>query len=121
MKCYTAPPHDPAESGKPERDVLLLVRRDGSLTTEQVVIDSAVRIVPRRLQERGYLALSVKEGNFVYRSAEPRQRLAGLAVKRTMDWSCWGSIKTLLAGLAHFKVPNATEFERMATYLEVKR
>jgi BlaI family transcriptional regulator, penicillinase repressor len=121
MKSNTPPPHDPAELGELERDVLLIVWRLGSATADQVreqldrpLKDSTVRTVLRRLEEKGYLAHSVDDRTFVYRSAESRQRVAGRAVKRIVDWFCEGSVETLLVGLVDSKVLDRAELQRLA-------
>ena len=74
MMCSITPTHDPAELGELERDVLLIVWRNGSVTADQVrelldrpLKDSTVRTVLRRLEEKGYLAHSVDDRTFVYR------------------------------------------------------
>ena len=115
------PSHDPAELGELERDVLLIVWRYGSVTADQVreqldrpLKDSTVRTVLRRLEEKGYLAHSVDERTFVYRPAESRQRVAGRAVKRIVDWFCEGSVEALLVGMVDSKVLDRAELQRLA-------
>jgi len=115
------PPHNPAELGELERDVLLIVWRRGLVTADQVredldrpLKDSTVRTVLRRLEEKGYLAHSVDDRTFVYRPAESRQRAAGRAVKRIVDWLCEGSVETLLVGMVDSKVLDRAELQRLA-------
>jgi BlaI family transcriptional regulator, penicillinase repressor len=121
MKSNTAFTHDPAELGELERDVLLIVWRHGFVTADQVredldrpLKDSTVRTVLRRLEEKGYLAHSIDDRTFVYRPAESRQRVAGRAVKRIVDWFCEGSVETLLVGLVDSKVLDRAELQRLA-------
>jgi BlaI family penicillinase repressor len=121
MKGNTTPPHDPAELGELERDILLIVWRGGFITADQVrenldrpLKDSTVRTVLRRLEEKGYLAHSVDDRTFVYRPAESRQRVAGRAVKRIVDWFCEGSVETLLVGMVDSKVLDRAELQRLA-------
>jgi hypothetical protein len=57
----------------------------------------------RRLEEKGYLAHSVENRTFVYRPAETRQRVAGRAVRRIVDWFCEGSVEALLVGMVDSK------------------
>ena len=121
MMCSITPTHDPAELGELERDVLLIVWRNGSVTADQVrelldrpLKDSTVRTVLRRLEEKGYLAHSVDDRTFVYRPAESRQRAAGRAVKRIVDWLCEGSVETLLVGMVDSKVLDHAELQRLA-------
>lgn len=121
MNGNTSPLHDPAELGALERDVLHIVWRLGVATADQVreelarpLKDSTVRTVLRRLEEKGYLAHSVDDRTFVYRPAESRQRVAGRAVKRIVDWFCEGSVETLLVGMVDSKVLDRAELQRLA-------
>jgi predicted transcriptional regulator len=114
--------HDPAELGDLEREILSIVWRLGSVTAERVreeldrpLKDSTVRTVLRRLEEKGYLAHSVEERTFIYRPAESRQRVAGRAVKRIVDWFCEGSVEALLVGMVDSKVLDRAELQRLAT------
>ena len=113
--------HDPAELGELERDILSIVWRCGSVTAERVreelerpLKDSTVRTVLRRLEEKGYLAHSVEDRTFIYRPAESRQRVAGRAVKRIVDWFCDGSVEALLVGMVDSKVLDRAELQRLA-------
>ncbi len=113
--------HDPAELGELERGILLIVWRMGTVTAEQVreeigrpLKDSTIRTVLRRLEEKGYLAHSVENRTFLYRPAESRQRVAGRAVKRIVDWFCEGSVEALLVGMVDSKVLGRAELQRLA-------
>lgn len=113
--------HDPAELGELERDVLSIVWRVGSASAERVreelerpLKDSTVRTVLRRLEEKGYLAHTVEDRTFIYRPAESRQRVAGRAVKRIVDWFCDGSVEALLVGMVDSKVLDRAELQRLA-------
>ena len=121
MASNTQPHHDPAELGELERDILSIVWHLGSVTAEQVreeldrpLKDSTVRTVLRRLEEKGYLAHSVENRTFLYRPAESRQRVAGRAVKRIVDWFCEGSVEALLVGMVDSKVLDRAELQRLA-------
>jgi len=114
--------HDPAELGELEREILSIVWRLGSVTAETVreelnrpLKDSTVRTVLRRLEEKGYLAHMVEDRTFVYQPAESRQRVAGRAVKRIVDWFCEGSVEALLVGMVDSKVLDRAELQRLAT------
>jgi BlaI family transcriptional regulator, penicillinase repressor len=120
MKGNRAPLHDPAELGNLERDVLLAVWRHGSVTADEVrealdrpLKDSTVRTVLRRLEEKGYLNHSLNDRAFVYCPAESRQRVAGRAVKRIVDWFCDGSVEALLVGMVDSKVLDRAELQRL--------
>ncbi len=113
--------HDPAELGELERSILSIIWQRGSVTAEQVreeldrpLKDSTVRTVLRRLEEKGYLTHSVDDRTFVYSSAESRQRVAGRAAKRIVDWFCEGSVEALLVGMVDSKVLDRSELQRLA-------
>lgn len=118
--------HDPVELGDLERDILSIVWRLGSVTAEQVreelaqpqvarpLKDSTVRTVLRRLEEKGYLEHSVDNRTFLYRPSESRQRVAGRAVQRIVDWFCEGSVEELLVGMVDSKVLDGAELQRLA-------
>jgi len=121
MASNTTPGHDPAELGELERSILLIIWRMGKVTAEQVreelgrpLKDSTIRTVLRRLEEKGYLAHSVENRTFLYRPAESRQRVAGRAVKRIVDWFCEGSVEALLVGMVDSKVLGRAELQRLA-------
>jgi BlaI family transcriptional regulator, penicillinase repressor len=118
--------HDPAELGELERGILSIIWRMGAVTAEQVrealarpdigrsLKDSTVRTVLRRLEEKGYLEHSIENRTFLYRPAESRQRVAGRAVKRIVDWFCEGSVEALLIGMVDSKVLDRSELQRLA-------
>ncbi len=115
------PPHDPAELGELERELLSIVWNLGTATAEQSrellarpLKDSTVRTVLRRLEEKGYLKHSVENRTFVYRPAESRQRVAARAARRIVDWFCEGSAEALIAGMVDSKVLTRGELERLA-------
>jgi predicted transcriptional regulator len=121
MVSNTEIDHDPAELGELERDILSIVWRLASATAEQVrdeigrpLKDSTVRTVLRRLEEKGYLAHVVDNRTFLYRPAESRQRVAGRAVRRIVDWFCEGSVEALLVGMVDSKVLDRAELQRLA-------
>ncbi len=121
MARNTQPDHDPSELGELERSILLIIWRKGTLTAEQVreelgrpLKDSTIRTVLRRLEEKGYLAHAVEDRTFIYRPAESRQRVAGRAVKRIVDWFCAGSVEALLVGMVDSKVLDRNELKRLA-------
>jgi predicted transcriptional regulator len=121
MKSNTRIGHDPAELGELERSILSVVWRKLEINAEQVreelgrpLKDSTIRTVLRRLEEKGYLAHTVEDRTFVYRPAETRQRVAGRAVKRIVDWFCEGSVEALLVGMVDSKVLDQAELQRLA-------
>ncbi|HEX4005775.1 MAG TPA: BlaI/MecI/CopY family transcriptional regulator [Acidobacteriaceae bacterium] len=113
--------HDPAELGDLERAILGIVWRLGETTADQVreeldrpLKDSTIRTVLRRLEEKGYLAHSLDNRTFIYRSAQSPQKVAARAVQRIVDWFCEGSVEDLLVGMVDSKVLSRAELERLA-------
>jgi predicted transcriptional regulator len=113
-----------ADLGELERDVLLIIWRQGPVTADQVrealdrpLKDSTVRTILRRLEEKGYLVHTVDDRTFIYRPAESRQRVAGRAAKRIIDWFCEGSVETMLVGMVDSKVLDRSELQRLADYI----
>ncbi len=121
MERNTTGGHDPVELGDLERDVLEIVWKLGTATAEQVreeidrpLKDSTIRTVLRRLEEKGYLEHETEQRTFIYRPAESRQRVAGRAVQKIVDWFCDGSVEELLVGMVDSKVIGRAELERLA-------
>jgi predicted transcriptional regulator len=121
MTSNTTPSHDPSELGELERSILSIVWRKTQITAEQVreelgrpLKDSTIRTVLRRLEEKGYLQHSLENRTFIYRPAESRNRVAGRAVKRIVDWFCDGSVEALLVGMVDSKVLDRAELQRLA-------
>lgn len=121
MVSNTPLDHDPSELGELEREILAIVWRLGASTAEQAreelkkpLKDSTVRTVLRRLEEKGYLAHSLENRTFLYRPSESRQKVAGRAVQRIVDWFCDGSVEALLVGMVDSKVLDRTELQRLA-------
>jgi BlaI family transcriptional regulator, penicillinase repressor len=128
MASNTEIDHDPAGLGELERSILLIVWRMGEVTAEQVrenlarpLKDSTIRTVLRRLEDKGYLAHSVESRTFIYRPAESRQRVAGRAVKRIVDWFCEGSVEALLVGMVDSKMLGRDELQRLAERIATAR
>src|SRR6202789_4725576 len=113
--------HDPSELGDLERELLQLVWQTDGATADDLRLrlgrplkDSTIRTVLRRLEEKGYLTHSVDDRTFVYRPAESRQRVAGRAAKRIVDWFCEGSVEALLVGMVDSKMLDRAELQRLA-------
>jgi predicted transcriptional regulator len=121
MTSNTTQNHDPSELGELERSILAVIWRKTRITAEQVreelgrpLKDSTIRTVLRRLEEKGYLEHSLENRTFIYRPAESRNRVAGRAVKRIVDWFCEGSVEALLVGMVDSKVLDRAELQRLA-------
>jgi BlaI family penicillinase repressor len=128
MKKPTRTRHNPAELGEVESSILSIVWREGSVTAEQVreglerrPTDSTVRTMLRRLEEKGYIEHTVENRAFVYRPAESRQRVAGRAAKRIVDWLCGGSVETLLVGMVDSKILDRDELQQLAERIAAMR
>ena len=128
MKGRTPLRHDPAELGELESSILSIVWRKGSVTAEQVrealdrpLTDSTVRTMLRRLEEKGYIVHSLEDRAYVYRPAESRQRVAGRATKRIVDWLCEGSVETLLVGMVDSNILDRAELQRLAERIAAVR
>ena len=76
--------------------------------------DSTIRTVLRRLEEKGYLTHTVEGRTYLYHPAEARQKVAGRAVKRIIDWFCDGSVEALLVGMVDSDVLDQKELQRLA-------
>jgi len=70
--------------------------------------------VLRRLEDKGYLAHTLENRTFFYQPAESRQRVAGRAAQRIVDWFCEGSVEELLVGMVDSKVLDRAELQRLA-------
>jgi BlaI family penicillinase repressor len=121
MNSNVTESHDPAELGDLERAIMQLVWQHGTLTAEQVreglerpLKDSTLRTVLRRLEEKGYVTHTTDNRTFLYSPAEPRQMVAGRAVKRIVDWFCDGSVEALLVGMVDSAVLDGKELKRLA-------
>lgn len=125
MKSNTTDGHDPAELGELELSMMQLIwqhsANTGAISAEQVreelgrpLKDSTVRTVLRRLEEKGYLTHTVEGRTFLYHPAEARQKVAGRAVKRIIDWFCDGSVEALLVGMVDSDVLDQKELTRLA-------
>jgi BlaI family penicillinase repressor len=124
MDGNTSSNHDPAGLGELERSVLLIVWQLGSVTADQVreelnrpLKDSTVRTVLRRLEEKAYITHSVDDRTFIYRPAQSRQRVAGRAAQRIVDWFCDGSVEALLVGMVDSKLLDHSELQRLAALI----
>ena len=121
MERNTTESHDPAELGDLERGILEIVWQLGETSAERVreelkrpLKESTIRTVLRRLEEKGYIEHSTLNRTFLYRPVESRQRVAGRAVQRIVDWFCEGSVEDLLVGMVDSKVIGRAELERLA-------
>lgn len=125
MDGNTTHGHDPAELGELELSMMQLIwqhaAEDGAISAEQVreelgrpLKDSTIRTVLRRLEEKGYLTHTVEGRTFLYRPSEARQKVAGRAVKRIIDWFCDGSVEALLVGMVDSEVLDQKELQRLA-------
>lgn len=78
-----------------------------------------MRTVLRRLEEKGYLAHRLDDRAFIYRPSQSRQRVAGRAAKRIVDWFCDGSVEALLVGMVDSKVLDRAELKHLAERIAI--
>jgi BlaI family transcriptional regulator, penicillinase repressor len=109
------------ELGELEHQVMNLVWAHGPCTAEAIrekldrpLKESTVRTVLRRLEEKGLVGHTVDNRTFIYKAAQPRQRVAAKAVQKIVDWFCEGSVEELLVGLVDSKVVDQQELKRLA-------
>jgi predicted transcriptional regulator len=121
MESNVTQSHDPSDLGELEREIMQLIWQRGTMTAEEVrermerpLKDSTIRTVLRRLEEKRYLTHTVDSRTFLYQPSEPRQVVAGRAVKRIVDWFCDGSVEDLLVGMVDSKVLDRKELQRLA-------
>lgn len=126
MTSNTTSGHDPSELGELERSILSIVWRASEITADRVreelgrpLKESTIRTVLRRLEEKGYLEHSLESRTFLYRPAQSRQKVAGRAVKRIVDWFCEGSVEALLVGMVDSRVLDRAELQRLADRIAI--
>jgi BlaI family penicillinase repressor len=107
--------------GALEHEVMQLIWTRGRLTAEEArehlarpLKESTVRTVLHRLETKGYLTHTVENRTFLYKPAEARQRVAGKAAKRIVDWLCNGSVEELLVGMVDTAVLDAKQLQTLA-------
>ena len=124
MASSTTQGHDPAELGELERAILELIWahavqsadqvREALLAQRRPLMESTVRTVLKRLEDKGYLEHTVENRTYLYRPLATRQAVAGRAAQRIVDWFCQGSVETLLAGMVDSAVLDRNELQRLA-------
>ena len=112
----------PAKSlGRLEQAVMDIVWTQGKVTADEVrerlrpkLKDSTVRTVLRRLEEKEFVTHTVDGRTYLYRAAEPRQRIAARAVQSIINRFCSGSLEQLLVGMVDTDMVHGDELERLA-------
>ena len=92
--------------GELEHEVMQLVWAHGPVTAESVrehlkkpLKESTVRTVLRRLEDKGFVILTVEGRTFHFEAAEKRGAVAAKAVQRIVNWFCNGSLEEVLVGM----------------------
>ena len=88
-----------------------------ALEPQNVLKDSTVRTVLRRLQEKGYVTHRVEGKAFVYSGVEKPRNVAVRAVRQILDRFCEGSLEQLLVGMVENEVVDRAELQRLALRL----
>jgi predicted transcriptional regulator len=109
-----------------EHQVMEILWKAGTATAEQIRLalepqnvlkDSTVRTVLRRLQEKGYVTHRVEGKAFVYSGVEKPRNVAVRAVRQILDRFCEGSLEQLLVGMVENEVVDRGELQRLAQRL----
>ncbi len=83
--------------------------------------ETSVRMLLRRLEQKGYLRHEVDGRAFIYHSVEPARGLAARAVRQIIDHLCRGSVKELVTGMVDAKVISTDELDQLAEFVEQRR
>jgi predicted transcriptional regulator len=111
-----------------QQAIVEVVWRRGSATSDEVrealkarhpLKDSSMRTLLRRLEARGYLTHDVDGKTFVYRAAQPPQRLAARTIRQMIERFWAGSAEQFLLGMVDERVLDVKEIEALAR--KVKR
>jgi predicted transcriptional regulator len=106
-----------------EHRVMDILWKQGNATAEQVreglaprdvLKDSTVRTVLRRLQEKGYVKHRVEGKAYVYSGVAQPRNVAVRAVRQILDRFCDGSLEQLLVGLVENEVVDRAELAELA-------
>ena len=85
-----------------------------SLAPRNVLKDSTVRTVLRRLQEKGYVTHKTEGKAYVYTGIDKPRNVAVRAVQQILDKFCDGSLEQLLVGLVEDEVVDRAELQELA-------
>jgi len=121
-------PEQQPDLGDLERDVMQLVWAHAPITADDVrkrlkrrLKESTIRTVLRRLKEKGFVTYITEGRTFVYRAAEPRERVAAKAVQRVVDWFCNGSVSEVLVGMVDTAMLDDKELDALAKKIEAAK
>jgi|SRR6185312_7455138 len=88
-----------------------------ALEPRDVLKDSTVRTVLKRLQEKGYVRHKVEGKAFVYSGVEKPRNVAVRAVRQILDRFCDGSLEQLLVGMVENEAVDRAELRELAKKL----
>lgn len=84
------------------------------LEKSQLLKDSTVRTILRRLEEKGYVEHDVDGRTYVYRPRVESQHVATDAVRGIIDRFCGGSVEDLLVGMVDDKMLSPEKLKQLA-------
>ena len=88
-----------------------------ALAPRNVLKDSTIRTILKRLQQKGYVQYTVAGKAFVYRGVEKPRNVAVQAVRQILDRFCNGSLEQLLVGMVENEVVDRAELRQLALKL----
>jgi len=89
-----------------------------ALARRQVLKDSTIRTILRRLEEKGYVEHDVDGRTFVYRSRASQQNVAAQQVRGIIDKLCRGSVENLLVGMVDDNLITPDKLRELAARIE---
>jgi BlaI family penicillinase repressor len=89
-----------------------LVRR--KLEPRQVLKESTVRTLLRRLEAKGYVKHTTEGRTYVYSSTSAPNNVAADAVRSIIDRFCKGSVENLLVGMVNTEVVSPERLQELA-------
>ena len=106
-----------------ENRVMEILWSSGEATSEQirealapanVLKDSTVRTVLRRLEKKDFVSHTVDGRTFLYNPKVPRGHAASRLLRQIIDRVCAGSVETLLVGMVNDRMLTPAELQRLA-------
>jgi len=122
----------PARPDKPrlsalENTVMQAVWSRGRITAEetraalarrQILKDSTIRTILRRLEEKGYVEHDVEGRTYIYRPRVEPQNVASQQVRGIIDRFCRGSVENLLVGMVDDNLITPDKLRELAEKIE---
>jgi predicted transcriptional regulator len=84
------------------------------LASRQVMKESTVRTILRRLEVKGYVRHVTEGRTYVYSATSPQRNVAAEAVRSIIDRFCNGSVEDLLVGMVDREVVSPELLQKLA-------